>query len=249
MRNKSWIGLIFLLVVNMPVYAFTSVDEQIDHYLEVLATGNFESTKQMLERLQWTGLTNPRLYDEIERQLLAQYQNEALDKYENSLLSHRARALGYSGNEKYRSSLVQVKEAAYQKRVRQHAGKALTELGKYTLWNKMIAESEISVEGKSVEVMTYMKMLNVNDYFVQRQAARATYHEERKDSDLLALIAKKLEGLYLQNYLDKYAQDTGAWFCKALGRNGGSKYTALLSKVARDTPHKKIKKYASKYAH
>jgi hypothetical protein len=249
MRNKSWIGLIFLLVVNMPVYAFTSVDEQIDNYLEVLATGNFESTKQMLERLQWSGITDPRLYDEIEKQLLAQYQNEALDKYENSLLSHRARALGYSGNEKYRSGLVQVKTAAYQKRVRQHAKKALSELGKYKNWNRMIAESDITVKGKSVEVTTYMKMLNVSDFFVQRQAARATYHELRQDPDLLALIAFRLESLYLLQYLDKNEQDTAAWFCKALGRNGGSKYTALLSKVARDTPHKKIKKYASKYVH
>ncbi len=113
----------------------------------------------------------------------------------------------------------------------------------------MIAESDITVEGKSVEVTTYMKMLNVSDYFVQRQAARATYHELRQDPDLLALIAFRLESLYLLQYLDKHEQDTAAWFCKALGRNGGSKYTALLSKVAQDTPHKKIKKYASKYAH
>jgi hypothetical protein len=233
----------------MPVYAFTSVDEQIDHYLEVLATGNFESTKQMLERLQWSGLTDPRLYDEIEKQLLAQYQNEELDKYENSLLSHRARALGYSGNEKYRSGLVQVKTAAYQKRVRQHAKKALSELGKYKNWNRMIAESDITVEGKSVEVTTYMKMLNVDDPFVQRQAARAIYHEDRQDSDLLALVAERQEGLYLQEYLDKQVQDTAAWFCKALGQNASWKYGELLSKVAKDTPHKKIRKYALKYAH
>lgn len=249
MRNKIWIGLIFLLVANMPVFAFTSVDEQIDHYLEILATGNFESRKQMLERLQWSGLSDPRLYDEIEKQLLAQYQNEDLDKYENSLLSHRARALGYSGNEKYRSSLEEVKKAAYQNRVRKHAGKALSELGKYEIWNRKVAQSDTSVEGKSVEVTTYMRMLNVDDSFVQRQAARAIYHENRQDSDLLALVAERLEGLYLQEYLDKQVQDTAAWFCKALGRNGGSKYTALLSKVAENSPHKKIRKYASKYAH
>lgn len=247
MRNNIWIGLVLLLVVNMPVYAFNSVDEQIDHYLEVLEKGGYEAKKQMLERLQWSGLTDPRLFDEIEKQLLAQYQNEDLDKYENSLLSHRARALGYSGNDEYRGSLAEVKKAAFQKRVRQHANKALSELGKYKNWNKMIAQSDITVEGKSVEVTTYMKMLNINDFFVQRQAARATYHELRQDPDLLALIAFRLESLYLLQYLDKHEQDTAAWFCKALGQNASWEYRELLSKVAKDTPHKKIRKYARKY--
>lgn len=154
MKYKTWIGAILLLLVNVPVYSFDSVDEQIDHYLNILLKGGHASKVQMLERLQWSGLSDPRLYDEIEKQLLAQYQNEELDKYENSLLSHRARALGYSGNEKYRNSLAQVNKGANSKRVRKHAKKALSELGKYKGWNRMIAESDITIEGKSVEVTT-----------------------------------------------------------------------------------------------
>jgi hypothetical protein len=249
MINKRWIGLIFLFMANMPLYAFTTVDEQIDSYLETLATGNYESKKQMLERLVWSGLSDPRLFDEIEKQLNAKYRYEQYDKYATNLLSHQARALGFSGNDKYRDSLEWVKKSAFSRKVRNHANKALKELGIHENWNRMIAEIDLTVEGKSVEVTTYMKMLNVDDTFVQRQAARATYHELRQDPDLLALFALKLEGMYLLNNLDKQEQDTGAWFCKALGRNGGSEYTALLSKVARDTPHKKIRRYASKYTH
>jgi hypothetical protein len=248
MKYKTWIGAILLLLVNMPAYSFDSVDEQIDHYLVILETDNYANKVRMLERLQWSGLSDPRLYDEIEKQLLAQYQSDGLDKYEISLLSHRARALGFSGNEKYRSSLAQVNKAATPKRVRQHAKKALSELGKYKGWNRLIAESDINVLGKSVEVTTYMKMLNVNDTFVQRQAARAIYHEFQDDPDLLALVADSLEGLYLKAYLDKQVQDTAAWFCKALGQNAIWDYRELLTKVAEDTPHKKIRKYAKKYA-
>ena len=248
MKYKTWIGAILLLLVNMPAYSFDSVGEQIDHYLKILEKGGHASKVQMLERLQWSGLSDPRLYDEIEKQLLEQYQNEELDKYENSLLSHRARALGYSGNEKYRNSLAQVNKAAFQKRVRQHAKKALSELDKYKNWNRMIAESDITIEGKSVEVTTYIKMLNVNDTFVQRQAARAIYIEFQKDPDLLALVADRLEGLYLKDNLDKQVQDTAAWFCKALGRNAPWDYGELLSEVAKNTPYKKIRKYARQYA-
>ena len=248
MNYKTWIGAILLLLVNVPAYSFDSVEEQIDHYLVILETDNYANKVRMLERLQWSGLSDPRLYDEIEKQLLAQYQSDWLDKYETSLLSHRARALGYSGNEKYRSSLAQVSKAATPKRVRQHAKKALSELDKYKNWNRMIAESDITIEGKSVEVTTYIKMLNVNDTFVQRQAARAIYVEFQEDPDLLALVAERLEGLYLQDNLDKQVQDTAAWFCKALGQMAIWDYHELLSEVAKNTPYKKIRKYARQYA-
>jgi len=248
MKYKTWIGAILLLLVNMPAYSFESVDEQIDHYLKILEKGGHASKVQMLERLQWSGLSDPRLYDEIEHQLLMQYQSDGRDKYEISLLSHKARALGFSGNEKYRTSLAQVSKAATPKRVRQHAKKALSELDKFKNWNRMIAEVDITVEGKSVEVTTYIKMLNVNDTFVQRNAARAIYHEFQEDPDLLALVAERLEGLYLQDNLDKQVQDTAAWFCKALGRNAPWDYGELLSEVAKNTPYKKIRKYARQYA-
>jgi len=248
MKYKTWIGAILLLLVNVSVYSFDSVDEQIDHYLVILETDNYANKVRMLERLQWSGLSDPRLYDEIEHQLLMHYQSDGRDKYAISLLSHKARALGFSGNEKYRNSLAQVNKGANSKRVRKHAKKALSELGKYKGWNQLIAESDINVQGKSVEVTTYMKMLNVNDTFVQRQAARAIYHEFQDDPDLLALVADRLEGLYLQDNLDKQVQDTAAWFSKALGQSGRLEYTVFLSKVAQDTPHKKIRKYAKKYA-
>jgi hypothetical protein len=248
MANKSWIGLIFLLVTYVPAFAFNSVNEQIDAYLEILATGSIEDQIQMLERLQWSGLSDPRLYDEVERQLLEKYLSPDLDKYAINLLAHKARALGYSGDDGYRISLGQVQNETVHRKLSKHAKKALNELGKYWNWNKLIAKSDISVEGKSAEVTNYMKMLGVDDVFVQRNAARAIYHERQQDSHLLALTAEKLQGMYMQQGLDKQAQDTAAWFCKALGQSGGPKYTALLSNVAASTPYKKIKKYASKYA-
>jgi hypothetical protein len=251
MKALKWVGIIFMLALNLPAHAFTSVDEQIDHYLEILNDGTYETKIEMLQRLQWSGLTAPRLFDEVEKNVFEGYLDLNRDKKGFGLLTHHIRALGYSGNEKYRDTLefISNSEDKNSRRIRGHSKKALVQLGKYKNWNRMIAESDIAVEGKSVEVVTYMKMLNVTDFFVQRQAARATYDELRQDPDLLDLIAFRLESVYLLKYLDKQGQDTAAWFCKALGQNGGQKYTDLLTKVAADSPHSKIKKYASKYTH
>ena len=248
MRNNGWIGLIFLLVINVPTYAFNSVDEQIDHYLGILEDGSYAFKVQMLERLQWSGLSDPRLYDEVERQLFEKYLRAGLDKEAIGLLSHQIRALGYSGNEKYRNSLAQIKKKSTNEKFRRHASKALNQLDKSKSWNKLIADSSFTVEGKSVEVATYMKMLSVDDVFVQRNAARAIFHERQRDPDLLALTAEKLEQLYMQDDLDNQTQDTAAWFCKAIGESGESEYGVLLSKVAGNTPYKKIRNYAQNYA-
>ena len=43
MNYKTWIGAILLLLVNVPVYAFDSVEEQIDHYLVMLESDLYAS--------------------------------------------------------------------------------------------------------------------------------------------------------------------------------------------------------------
>ena len=247
MKKLKWFGLMFLLIGYLPAYGFSSVDEQIDYYLGVLATGSYTSKIEMLKKLQWSGLSDPRLYDKIEDEPAKQYLRSDLDKQNIGVLAHQIRALGYSGNEKYRNTLEQIKKSAANKTLRKHASKALIQLDKFIAWNKLIIASDFAVEGKSAEVATYMKMLSVDDVFVQRLAARAIFHERQQDTDLLALVAEKLKGLYIQDGLDGEAQDTAAWFCKAIGQSGKPEYMGLLTKVNQNTPYKKIRKHSLKF--
>jgi len=237
-----------LLSTTLPVHAFDTVDEQIDHYLKILNRGSYAAKYQMLQRLQWSGLFDPRLYYRIETQV--QFQGMLNDKKMNKglagLLSHQIRALGYSGNQIYRSTLGNVMQNSKGQKFRKHAKKALIQLDKFEYWHKLIAESDFQIEGKSVEVATYMKMLSTEHVMVQRLAARAMFHEQRTDSDLLSMAAEKLEGLYMQPGLDGEAQDTAGWLCKALSQGGQVSYLNLLKRVASSTPYKKIKKHAAK---
>ncbi|MBY4676124.1 hypothetical protein [Marinobacterium arenosum] len=245
MNGFRWIVLLFAFVTAMPAMAFSTDDERVDSYLSVLATATDETKEVMLNRLQWSGLSDPRFYDEVENRLLTSYLSQ--DGREFNLLAYHARALGYSGNPKYRDTLVKVHKEAVNGKLRRHAEKALRDLDKFAVWNEKIRKSGLVVEGKSVEVATYLRMLSVDDVFVQRLAARAIFHEKRRDDDLLASVAKSLKALYLKPGLDAAAQDTAAWFCKALGQSRSPDYLTLLGKVADETPYKKIKKYAQKY--
>lgn len=247
MKIVKFVVLLFVCALGAPTYAFTTDDERIDHYLEVLDTGHVEAKRQMLERLQWSGLADARLYDEVERRLLSQYNNGDFDRRDLEIMNYEVRALGYSGNAKYQVTLEELRSNRSAGKLRHHAKKALRNLDDFIVWNRLVAKNELVVEGKSAEIVTYMKMLDTNNVFVQRLAARAIFHERLRDKDLLALTANKLESSYMRENLSREQQDTAAWFCKAVGQSGLSQYLALLAKVAAETPHKKIKKYASQY--
>ncbi len=69
MKWLQWITLSLLLAISATAFAFETVGEQIDHYLDLLENGSYESKIQMLERLQWSGLTDHRLYDAMKSRL------------------------------------------------------------------------------------------------------------------------------------------------------------------------------------
>jgi len=239
-------------MISLPAAAFDSVDGQIDHYLVILEGTDQRAKITMLKRLQWSGLSEPRLFDAIEAAPLAVIDIKKPDKLTLQDAAHKIRALGYSGTEKYRASLAQLKQNAANRKIRRHAAKALLDLDKFGRWNRQIANSNVHVEGKSAEVTNYMKMLGVDDVLVQRLAARAIFHEQRKDSDLLDMVAEKLQAMHAREGLNGAAQDTGAWYVKALGQSG--KYRDLLVRVNQNSPYKnqnspykKIKKHALKF--
>lgn len=245
MKHCNWTGLVFLLMVSLPGYAFDSVDEQIDQYLEVLAADNHKATLYMLTRLKWTAITDPRLYDEIAKSPLNHYQSKKLDKITISDAAHKIRALGYSGNPKYRDTLSTIMNDSPNKKLRGHAKKALVDLDRFERWNRQINEADAAVQGKNVEITIYSKMLNVQDTLVQRFAARAIVDASVQDSDLLDAVAEKLRAMYTNPALDNREQDTAAWFVKALGQSGG--YRQLLTEVNQGTPHKKLKKHSIRF--
>ena len=245
MRFRNWTGMFLLLLVSLPAWAFDTVDEQIDHYLGILASDNHNAKVELLKRLKWTAITDPRLYDEIEKAPASQGLSKKLDKVTIADLAYKIRALGYSGNPRYQPTLSSISSDAPIKKLRNHATKALVDLKRFEVWNRQIAEAEIGQEGKSVEITTFLKMLNVEDTLVQRFAAKAIVDGAVQDADLLNEVAAKLQELYTDPGLDKRVMDTAAWYIRALGQSGN--YRDLLTEVNQNTPHKKLKKYSIKY--
>jgi hypothetical protein len=238
---------LLLLIVTVQALAYDSKEAMIDDKLRILAEAGDATKIEMLQRLQWSGLSDERLFDRIAEWPQQAYSTNDLNSDEVNLMSHQIRALGFSGNPKYQTLLESAKASAGNKKIKRHAGNALRDLANYERWNAEIAQSDFSVSGKPFEVANYMKMINSADTAVQRMGARAVFHERQSDPELLEMIARELQANYQREGLDGETQDTLAWFCKALGQNALGQYGKLLVEVRDNTPYSKIRKWARKY--
>ncbi|WP_417550883.1 hypothetical protein [Methylophaga sp.] len=243
MNLKQLVIAASLLAFSGMLQAFETDQQRIEHNLKIMDSGSVEQKEQMLERLQWSGLSDPLLFDRLEQDVLAAQETKYFERDELSVLSYEMRALGYSGNAKYQPTLQLMANKAENSKLKRHASKAKTDLVQFQAIQNKLATVNVTDAGLPAEVVSYIKLLETNDAYAQRLAARAIFHEQRKEPALLEVTAAKLEAMYMDTNLDKTAQDSAAWMCKALKQAGG--YESLLQKVASDTPHKKIKKYAS----
>lgn len=247
MKLKKLGACLLLLLLAGQALAYEDRQQFIDDKLRILASGTEPARIEMLERLQWSGLSDPALFDKIAEWPEKSYQDDSLTTPEVTLMSYQVRALGYSGNSKYLELLENIEKSGGNSKFRRHAGKAIRDLGIFQRWNDEVAQSDFKVTGKSYEIATYMKMIASNDVTLQRLGARAVFHERREDPELLAMIADRLKASYRRDGLDAVSQDTMAWFCKVLGNNAPAEYRGLLVEVNNDTPYAKIRKYARKY--
>ena len=134
------------------------------------------------------------------------------------------------------------------KKIRSHTKRAIRDIGLFNLWIQKIALTEAPVEGSDIETTNFMKMLTTGDSDILRLGSRAIYYQHLNDPELLGVAAKQLESIYHLPELDKNDQDAVAWLCKAIGQAGDPSHVDLLSRVAEESPHKKIRKYAKNYA-
>lgn len=247
MKSVRILAFVAASMFSVSAFAYQSNAERISSYVKTLETGNVESQELMLNRLQWSGLSDPALFDVVEQRLLKHYQQDLNGKNIN-LMSYHVRALGYSGNEKYRSTLAEVSQNADDSKVRRHAKKALTDLSRWSQWLSKLPESVEEKPGQSIETATYLQMLNVDDAYVQRLAARAIFHEKNRDRALLQKAVELVKSSYMNSGLDGETEDTIAWLCKAIGVAGDEQQRAFLRQVADESPSRKIAKYAGKYS-
>lgn len=244
--KKLWLTTMVILACATQVFASADEDAYIDKLLEKVSLPYQDAQITALKRLQWSGTSSAKLYDPILESIKEQL--EAKKKYNGNreLVAFRIIALGYSGNPKYIEFLENILADENHKRIRRYVRNALGFLPRHQSWNKEIEAVEVDTSGLPFAEAVYFRMLSTNNESIQKLAVRAMTHERKHTPKLLDKTAGMLE-IMAPQYLSKEGQDLAAWLCRMLGQNGQGKYQDLLLKVAGETPHPKVAKYATKY--
>ena len=233
--------LIVLLITALPVISREYTPE---FYVKAYSSGATQS-QSVNESLAWAGLSDPEIFDHIEQQILDSYLTER-DKARVDYLAWLTKALSFSGNPKYQSTLTEISSNAKSKKLRRYAESALPVLSNYQHWNDIIAPDSGLGRPYPSTKERLANMLNSSDLELIRVAAKRMHIGHIWHEELLAIAAQLVEENYL-NDGDKIFIDTTAWLCKALAGSKNQQYRSLIEDVSVSAANKKLRKYARKY--
>ena len=217
----------FLLALCVAGTALAATpEEDVEHYLKIFQgdTGH----ERAVEELGWKGISDVRLYDVMERRLLADFNDVRRDREGKGRVARYIRGLAFSGQPKYEPTIGRF---LYDPDYGRHAKIASEDLPHYTRWNPIISnraafDPKVSDDGNRV-----LNMLRSGDPLLEKIGAKCVYFRENE-----AAVVDALAELVRQRYRvsDPVNADTTAWMVKGLGRAGREKYRDLLEDVKRN---------------
>ncbi len=223
------------------------LDAEVERYAKVFSGAGFGAKKQALHDLTWAGISDPRVYDPIEAQLLAGYQITDKDKTQVEQLSYLAKGLALSGNSKYKAPLDKVLAETPSKKLKKHVTTGLQRLPDYEKWNPIISANLDQAAPGRLGQARALNMLDSDVPELFRAGAKIVRKYFIDDDEMIAAVNASLLKNYQRN-LDNKAQVDGVnHLIRTLGESGKSEYRVTLDNVSLSS-NKKIAKYALKYA-
>ncbi len=216
-----------------------TVEEDVQRYIAVFS-GDPAAHEKAVESLAWMGLSDPVLFDRLEKMTLAEYSSAHWNRRDQTRVGHYVRALGFSGQAKYLPTLQKVQEDKFHQRV---AKAAQEDLAVYSRWNPIISNRATFDPKYSDDVNRALNMLRSDDIMLKRLAAKRVFFELREPV-LAELIARDLKAGYPK--VDGSTEDAYSWMVKALARVDRAAYMPLFEEVRNNVRNRKLNDYANR---
>jgi hypothetical protein len=223
-----------------------AVSPLTERYINVFSgTPSRSAELDALNQLQWSGLSDPRLFDLLETRLLNLYPSARGDDVD--LASWYAKALGTSGLDKYRATLQGIVDSKANGKIRKYAQEGIDNIAKYAEWNPVISARDGLDPDKPEQTNAFVNMLRSDDWALKNMAAKRIYADRVYDTYLLDALDTEIKALYPNNYQSSLEVQTVAWMCRALASSRDPSYRATLQTVAAEAGSSKVRNYARKY--
>ncbi len=243
------IALLFVLtsLFAASVNATTdTLEKELASYIEIFESNNSYQQIATAKKLEWSGFSEPRLFDPIEKTLLNNYTSSH-DKESIDHMSWLCKALAYSGNKKYLATLELVKANGSHRKLKKYAQKSIAVLHNYSRLNPYILQTNQWNPNWSNTLNRTQSMLQSPELQLKRLAAKLIYSRGLYDKVILEQLQQQLLDNYLLKPNDKLFVDTWAWAAKALAASGQTQYHNTIERVATSAESKKLRKYAKRY--
>lgn len=246
MLKSSLLTVVISLFSTVCLALPSEVEKDLQRYIETFQHQSKNSQIEIAKRLEWEGLSQVELFDLIEDKLLADYQT-ASTKEDIEYLSWMSKALGFSGNEKYRDTLQAVAQKGSHRKLKSHAARSLKALDQYRSWNNIFIDEKHWNPEESADLNRYRAMMRSNVLELKRFAAKRVFYTKDYNESLLDTFDQQLKENMTSNRNDKLFVDTWAWIAKALASSSNSKYLPTIKEMADNAPNAKLRKYGVKY--
>ena len=228
------------LILSLCVAASASgktIDEDVQFYLNVLGEPNPRLQASEFEMLSAMGLSDPRLFDAVEKRLLADVEPVRTIHLEKNRVAWYFRALGFSGQSKYEATLSRYTE---DRTYRNYAIAAQRELPQYARWNPIISDRSSFDPKLSDDANRLMNMLRADDPLLHRVAAKRAFLTQQSAPVVADRLAELLRASYPKAQ-DAESEENAGWLINALSRVALDRYTPLLQEIAKQAPSQKLR--------
>ncbi len=233
------IAILVSLLAAGPAAADT-VEQDVDRYVAMF-NGDASRHPASAESLGWMGLSSERLFDSIEKRLLQ--DAPALDlrkiKIERQRVAWYIRALGYSGQPKYKPTIERFLE---DRDYLVYSKNALRDQPIYQRWNPQISDRAKFDASQSDDVNRAMNMVRSDDFRLKELGAKRVYYGNARAKPLYELLAAEIRANYLRD--DNTIADPLAWMIKALASSRDVAYKALVEEIIEKAPHAHVVRHA-----
>ena len=235
------ISVTFSLLFTLAVFC-SAQDSGAQQYLHRLDSNKIEVKILTAQEIATSGITDPVLFDEIEKQLLQNYNRKDLSAKETDLMAWFCKDLASSGLKDYSTTLNLVADNSPNIRLRNYAKQSSKSLSMYT---KVLAETQNqNVPNIDKQNTKILSMLKSGDIKLKTDAAKMVTRLISINNIVYDEIESQLLSDYKSSKNDKYFIDLMSWYCKALSSSGQDRYKPTIEKVFNDSDNNKLKKYA-----
>lgn len=214
-----------------------SLEEDVAEYVQIFS-GDKSRHSDAADTFAWMGLSDPRIFDLIEKRILEEHDSVRYDRNEKNRVARYIRSLGFSGQTKYLPTIQRFKKDNVYER---YAKAALEDLTRYQKWNLIISNRATFDSRLSDDDNRVMNMLRSNDILLKQVAAKRIYFGNQH-ATLLDMLAAEARIHYSST--DPRYSDAIAWMLKALGKSRKPEHIPLLEEARLNARDPKIQRYA-----